>query len=160
VIVVSDASPIIALSRIGHLELLHALFGEVIVPERVRQEVLVGPGGPELLAAAPWIEVRSVARAELVKRLEQSLDPGEAAAIALAVEIGAGLILIDERLGRAAAVREGLQVTGVVGVLILGRRAELIPRIRPLLDRLVHGANLRLGDDVVREALRLAGEDA
>jgi predicted nucleic acid-binding protein len=159
VIVVSDASPIIALSRIDHLHLLRSLFGEVIVPERVLQELLVGPGGRQLLAAAPWLEARSVEDVEHVRRLELTLDPGEAAAIALAKEIGARLLLIDERRGRAEAIREGLQVTGVVGVLLLARRADLVERVRPLLDRLVRDANLHLGEDVVQEALRLAGED-
>jgi len=56
--VVSDASPLVSLARLGHLELLHALYGDVLVPEAVWQELVVqgaGQPGAAELGRAPWI---------------------------------------------------------------------------------------------------------
>jgi predicted nucleic acid-binding protein len=122
VIVVSDASPIISLSRVARLDLLRDLFGMVLLPPAVAREIEAGNGGKAMLGAAPWLEVRAVLDLERVRSLEQSLDAGEASAIVLALEIGAHQLLMDERRGREVAKAAGLNVTGLVGVALMGKR--------------------------------------
>ena len=88
-IVVSDSSPLTALARAGYTHLLPQLFGSVIIPEGVRNELEnAPPGAPEIyLSDQPWIRV--VNNVQQVRSLEALLDPGQAEAIALALQIKA-----------------------------------------------------------------------
>lgn len=64
---------------------------------------------------------------------------------------------MDERLARRHAKRLGLKLTGTLGVLLRAKERELVPAVGPLIDQLVQGG-IWLGDDLITEALRLAGE--
>lgn len=75
------------------------------------------PGRDEV-AAAKWIEHHAVQNRALITALRRDLDQGEAETIALALEIQADLVLLDEREGRRAAQRFGLRALGVVGILL------------------------------------------
>ena len=90
------------LGRIGQLALLQQLFGRLLLPEAVWQEVVEDgrgqPGADEIRRAA-WVERATVSNGQLVHSLRQELDPGEAEAVALAVELNADWLLMDERLG-------------------------------------------------------------
>lgn len=158
-IVVADASPIICLARIEKLGLLAEIFGQILVPEEVRAEIAMGPGGSDLLRAHAWIETRAVRDRERFVRLTSELDAGEAAAIALAIEAPAQLLLMDERRGRVVAEREGLAVVGVVGVLLRAKAVGLVPEVGPLLEDLVRRGRFRLGPEVISRALTLADEN-
>jgi predicted nucleic acid-binding protein len=91
--------------------------------------------------------------------LADNLDPGEAAAIALALLRGADLLLIDDLDGRRAATARGLSIRGTLGVLVEATRAGLLPALRPALDTLL-GAGFRLDERLARLALEAVGEDA
>jgi uncharacterized protein len=91
---------------------------------------------------------------------DRRLDPGEANAVVLAIELKATQLLIDERLGRIEAKRQGLRITGILGVLLAAKRRGLIPIIRPILDRLIDEANFRISDRLYNETLTLAEEAA
>ena len=86
-IVVSDASPISNLFRVGRLELLHVLYGEVVIPAGVHAELLAGPSGAAALESAPWIRMEALSDRTAAADLERELDRGEAEAIALAVQL-------------------------------------------------------------------------
>ena len=90
--------------------------------------------------------------------LERDLDLGEAETIALALELGADLVLLDEKEGRHAAQRLGLRVLGVVGVLLEAKVSGNIDAVRPLLDGLRQTAGFYLSSPVYKHALSLAGE--
>ena len=125
-LVVSNTSPICNLAVIGRLSLLQAQFGKVLIPEAVKAELeqLTSPEAARHVRQAlqdGWIEPQAVREQQVARVLEASLDPGEAEAIALALELSAGLILLDERDGRAAAEHAGLRVTGVLGLMQIGR---------------------------------------
>lgn len=118
-IVVSDTSPINYLTLIGHEGLLQALFGEIIVPASVFDE-LNHPAAPstvqQFLSARPaWLRV--IAASEASKSGLAHLDRGERDAILLAIEMQADFVLIDEARGRQAAQALGLGVIGTIGVL-------------------------------------------
>lgn len=125
-VVVSDTSPLNYLILIQAVEVLPRLFGHVYVPPAVLDE-LKHPAGPEpvgLWASAPppWLSIREPSRLVPLPRL----DPGEAAAIALAEELRADAILIDEQAGRRAARERGHPVVGTLGVLARAAGLELI----------------------------------
>lgn len=101
---------------------------------------------------------RSIASSDIER--EHRLDLGEANAIVLALELKATQLLIDERLGRTEAKRQGLRITGILGVLLAAKRQGLISTICPILDQLIGEANFRISKRLYDEALALAGETA
>lgn len=161
-IVIADTTPLLYLSRIAKLELLRELHQNIVVPLTVwREAVEARPDAPgvDLLRGASWIVVSDQAeRAGVEPLLEEALDAGEAAAITLAGLLGADLILIDERKGRAAARERGLEVRGTLGVLVDARRAGLLISLRSTLDEL-RGQGFRVASALVAEALKHAGEE-
>lgn len=160
-IVVSNTSPLITLARAGRLDLLHAVHGEIIIPDAVFNEITVAgasePGAHEVATGA-WIKRRPALNAPLVNALGLELDAGESEAIALAIEYRADLILLDERMGRQAAKRMGLTVTGTLGVLIAAKDRGLLDSVRPLLDALRVNAGFWIGDDLYNAVLAAVNE--
>jgi hypothetical protein len=159
--IVSNASPLINLARIGRLDLLHQLYGELIIPEAVWHEVVVegaGQPGAEEVTTAAWIKTRAVTNRQLVHALQQELDAGEAEAVALALEVGAELLLMDEHLGRETARHLGLRYTGLIGVLLEGKRKRLIDAVKPHLDLLRDIAGFRVSDALYMRVLQGEGE--
>lgn len=86
------------------------------------------------------------------------MDPGETAAILLAEVLGADLLLIDERVGRAVAEERGLTVRGTLGILVHARQQGALPALRPILAALV-GEGFRISPTLVAEALLRVGEE-
>jgi predicted nucleic acid-binding protein len=160
-IVVSDTSILINLAWLGELELLQRLYGKIYIPPAVWHEVVENgggkPGSPEI-KSADWITVQSVINQELTKALRQDLDAGESEAIALALEMSADLILMDERLGRATAQYFGLKYIGLLGVLIVAKKKNLIPEIRPRMDRLRNEIGFYLSDALYNRVLHDSNE--
>ncbi len=160
-IVVSDSSPLISLASVGRLDLLRQLFTTVMMPEAVWRETVEqgeGRAGAAEIASLDWIQTAAPANYALLSTLQQSLGAGEAQAIALAVELRADLLLMDERRGRSAAAAHGLTVTGLVGVLLESKRAGLLPAVKPVLDELTARGSMWLSQPLYHHALRLAGE--
>jgi predicted nucleic acid-binding protein len=152
-IVVSDTSPISALLIIGEVELLHKVFGDVIIPVAVYTELLrTFPTIPD------WIRVAGVKDATRVEAFHTLVDAGEAEAIQLAKEIHADRILIDDNKGRKLAESEGLHAIGLIGVLVLAKTGNLIPSVRNVISRLKSESHIYLSEDVIAVALRAAGE--
>jgi hypothetical protein len=159
--IVSNASPLINLARTGKLDLLRELYGKLLIPEAVWQEVVVGgagqPGADEVKGAV-WIERRTTKNKPLVQALLQELDTGEAEAIALALEVGADWLLMDEHLGRETARHLKLRCIGLVGVLIAAKNKGLVPAIKPCLDALRDLAGFHMKDVLYTRVLKDAEE--
>lgn len=152
-IVVSDTSSVSALLRIGKCDLLRRLYREVVIPEAVKTELLFAFSNlPE------YLHCEKVLQRSNVERLQMELDIGEAEAIVLAREKHADMLLIDEKRGRQAAIREGIPIIGLVGVLLLAKGNGLISSLRELINRLEIEADFRLSDQLKHNAFEQAGE--
>lgn len=159
-IVVSDATPLIALAKIGQLSWLPDLFGEVLVPGAVYTEIVVaGAGriGAAEIQSANWIRMEAVVDRTRVNYLLTQLDIGEAEAIVLAQEKQADWLLVDENKARTIAQRLGLRMIGTVGLLLLAKQQGKISTIRPLLDSL-RSQQFRLSQKVYELVLKQANE--
>jgi predicted nucleic acid-binding protein len=156
--VVLNNTPLVALTVLGRLDLLRDLFGEVLIPESVRDEFLaVDPAlRREALANALWIRV--VPLVEPRRALPYSgLDLGEAEVLALAEERSAGLLVIDEKKARRYAERMNFSLTGTLGLLLLAREQGLIESITLEIEALQE-AGLYLAPSLIARARALAGE--
>jgi predicted nucleic acid-binding protein len=160
-IVVANAGPLIALARIGHFDLLRSLYGQLCIPPAVRDEVVASgcdrPGAEEV-ESATWVRIVNVRDTTAVQLLRERLDAGESESIVLAIELKAGLLLMDEARGRRVAEAWGLNKTGTVGTLVMAKKRGLVASVTPLLDALM-ASGFRMSEELYRTARRLADED-
>jgi hypothetical protein len=161
VIVVADSGPLIHLSLISSLGLLSDLYGRILIPDLVYDEVVnsgEGLPGSREVAGAAWIAVeKQDPKSDLFRLLRGDLDAGEAAAICLAIDRHAEWFLSDDRPARLTAERMGLQVCGSVGVLAAAKRKGLALRIAPLLHRM-REEGVWLSEELVTKVLQSLGE--
>ncbi len=163
-VVVSDASVLICLGAIGQIRLLEEFYREVFIPDAVWREVAVASGlragGQETIEARRqgWLKVRTPGNRPLVALLQTKLDAGESEAIALASEVGASLLLMDESDGRAEARSLGMQVAGTLGVLLKAKQDGKLPALKPLLDRLITQHSFRLSRSLYEQVIQEVGE--
>jgi hypothetical protein len=161
VIVVSNTSPISNLAMVGQLTILQEIYSKVIIPTAVYNE-LTDEGAGDVVATAVqtsiWIETQPVANLTLVTSLQSKVNEGEAEAIALAIELKADELLIDERLGRREATRLGVPITGVLGVLLIAKQRGLIAAVKPVMDELIAQAVFRVSSQLYADILQAAGE--
>jgi predicted nucleic acid-binding protein len=146
-IVVSDSTCLIGLERIHRLDLLPAVFERVWIPPVVAEEF-----GQSL----PWLHLKAPVNTDLVESFETMVDPGEAAAIALARELHCEVIL-DDRRARQLAKAHHVPHLGLLGLLLRAKQKGCLDRIRPAIEAL-RAQGFFLSDEVVVEALRRAGE--
>lgn len=157
-IVVSDTTAITNLFHIGQLSLLVDVFGKVIIPPAVEVELSEIPGQWEAITDQNFINVIKPFDLTRVAFYKAILDDGEAEAIALAIEVQADFIVMDEWKGRRLAKHAGLHVIGLVGVLLTAKRKGIVSEIGPILTALADVAGFRLHPSLVEDALREAGE--
>lgn len=157
-VIVSNATPIIAFSRINRLDLFQQVTGAIVIPQEVEKE-LYGHRRTDVpaLNRSNWIKVRKVKSQADVELLLPSLDQGEAEVIVLSKELGAGLIIIDELTARKVAIMMGLPVIGAAGLLMHAKRTGLIKEVKPLLDDMIL-KGIRYKESFYREVLKSIGE--
>lgn len=153
---VSNTSPLIYLHRLGRLGLLPRLFGKIIVPLQVEQELArgqeLGRDVPDI-RAQPWAEIRRAA----ANHDYAELGPGESGALDLARALTSAIVILDDGAARAWATRLGIRCVGTVGILIEAKRRNLLERIAPDLDRLAK-LGFRLAPALRQRALAECGE--
>ena len=150
-IVVCNSSPLIAGVDLGLGEIYEALFGEVLIPPAVRQEVFASRPQPS------WITERPLTNPNASELLQGRLGAGEREAIALTLEVNADLLLMDELAGRRTATSLGLRVMGILGVLLRAKARKLIPAVGPSIDQLL-ATGFYVDDELAERVRRTAGE--
>lgn len=159
-IIVSDTSCLSYLIQTSHLNLLKVIYGEIIIPQAVSEEVLkLETKGHNLseFKSADWIKIYSADNLSNVKEYQHLLDKGELQAIIIAIDLSADLIIIDEKLGRIVATKIGFDITGLVGILIVARNKNLIPSIKEVLDKVIF-LGCRISNKLYDTALKSCNE--
>jgi uncharacterized protein len=110
------------------------------------------------VVTADWVRVQSIQTRSLIPLLRTELDEGEAEAIALAQEVAADIVLLDERDARRVARRLGLQVVGTVGLLIEAKCLGRLVNLREQFDALQTQGKFRLSRQLFERALREGGK--
>jgi hypothetical protein len=150
-ITVANSSPFIALERIGRLDLLPALFGKLLVPPAVRSEVFAARPLPV------WVEERPLVQTLAPRIAAVRLGPGEREAIAIALEVQAAELLLDDLAARRLAISLRIPLLGALGLLLRARKRGLVREIRPLLDAL-NAQDFHISARLYRAFLTAAGE--
>ncbi|MEK7397965.1 MAG: DUF3368 domain-containing protein [Candidatus Poribacteria bacterium] len=158
--VICDSTVIIGLAKIGKLDLLKQIYGEVYIPEAVFIEVVVEgkeKNGAKETAELEWVKRKPVKDKRIVEILFAELGRGEAEVLVLGKELNADLLIIDDERARTAAISANFQVIGLIGVLLLAKHLNFINQIKPFLEELKN-KNFRLSDKLIEKVLKLAGE--
>lgn len=150
--VVCNASPLIALQQIGHLQLLEQFFGTVLIPPAVAREVA------PTVALPAWIEQQVPAQPVGPRILGASLGPGESETISLALETKAKMVVLDDRPARRLTQALHLPVIGTLGILLAAKRRQLLVAVRPCLDALLLH-DFRIAPSLYENVLSAADED-
>jgi len=158
---VVDSSVLIALARIGQLDLLHQLADTIHVPDGVYEEVAnqgpVRPGTSEL-DQLHWILRRRVSDQPSVNALLSRFGRGEAEAIVLAAEVQADFVILDDATARSVAEQKGQAVVGTLGLLVHAKERGLIERVAPIMNELME-SGFYVDNRLYRTILKQAGEE-
>lgn len=156
---ICNTSPLQYLHQLGWLEILPALTGRVVIPPAVADELSKGGAAgwdiPDVYSL-PWIRIQVPASTPALP-LAADLGRGEAGVLALALESTNPLVILDDAVGRRAAVLLGLPLTGTLGLLVDAKKKGLIPAVLPALDELDR-LRFRVSSATRLAVLKLAGE--
>ncbi|OGV74437.1 MAG: hypothetical protein A3K19_05520 [Lentisphaerae bacterium RIFOXYB12_FULL_65_16] len=159
--IVSNTTPISNLLHLDQFRLVASLCREVHVPEPVRDEV-----DQAFARNREWrealdggrVQVHKVTNDVLIQQLRRTLHRGEAETVALGVELGAKLCLMDDRDARAVAEGFGIRLTGTLGLLLKAKQLGLLSSVRVLVGRLRDRHHFWISPRMYQEFVRLAGE--
>jgi predicted nucleic acid-binding protein len=141
--IISDTSCFILLSKIGELDLLQKLYGEIFTTS-----VIVEEFGEEL---PNWVKIQDSTDKFRLQILEIQIDKGESSAIALALEIPESTLILDDIKARKIAQGLGLNFTGTIGIIIKAKLQNIIPSIEPIIEK-IKQTNFRISPEVERQA--------
>ena len=153
--VVIDSSPLIGLALVGGLDWLPKLFGQVFLPETVKQEVLPGKDAPGENAIDQAIDEGwvTVWPDPISPQLDIDLDAGETDCINIGLTNPDQVLLImDERAGRAVAKEKGLRGIGTAAIIGLAKKHGLIPSARAVFE-VLHSSDFRISAAVINQVL-------
>ncbi len=158
-LVIVDTSPLQYLHQVACLGLLQKLYGGIVVPFAVDEELRVGQlQGVKVpaIGSIEWIQVIQISTRALVPNVTD-LGQGEAEVIALGIQDPESLLILDDSLGRRIAKFYKLQYTGTLGILIKAKKLGHLDAVAPIIDQLL-AQGMWMTDTVIRDILRLAEE--
>ena len=157
--VVSNTTPLSAFLRIDRQELLRDLYGSILIPSGVADELEHGKRWfGDWRKKLPWVESRELTSSPFLNLLNSELDRGEAEALTLAAELNASMLLLDEAAGRSMAQRLKMPTIGSVGCVLLAWRRGLVPKAMPLIYELRDHGGLWLDNRFLEDVARTIGE--
>lgn len=159
--VIVNSTPLIALCHVRQLDLLRRLYGEIIIPKAVYQEISVKEDSVckrEVDCAMKWIHIKEIQNEMAKSMYKTMLHDGEVEVMILAKEECADLVIIDDKNAKKHAKYLGLPVTGTLGVLIKAKQQGLIPELKPLLETMTQN-NIYIKDSLIKLCLEQVGEE-
>jgi len=136
-IVIANATPIVSLCAIGREDILQSLFHQITIAEAVARELRTQDKPGSTFPDLSWVDIASVKNLSLVRSLQKDIDPGEAETIALAIQMNADVVLIDEMAGYQIAKNLDLPVFRTLSLLKTAKQKRIISEVRPLAESMI-----------------------
>ncbi len=158
--VVVNTTPLIALSHVGQINLLKELYGEIIIPEAVYEELSVKAESvckKAVDSSLDWIRVEKIKNLMAREMYKTQLHDGEVEVMILSKEIRADVVIIDDANAKKYAKYLKLPVTGTLGVLIRAKREGYIDRLEPILRQMVE-RGIYISQNLIELCLKQTGE--
>ncbi|KGE88536.1 MAG: DUF3368 domain-containing protein [Phaeodactylibacter xiamenensis] len=157
-VVISDTTTITNLIQINLLDILPKLYNEVIIPLAVHKELLRFEEQKTIINSSNWLKPLEVENNPYLGSLLESIDKGEAEAIALAIKLQPDFLIIDERAGRKIAKEYGIPIIGLLGILMLAKQQGLIENVKTPLDSLKDEVGFRVSKSLYEFVLSEVNE--
>ncbi len=154
--VIVNTTPLIALADIGQLDLLHQLYGKILIPDAVMNEIESEPA-KTLVTNAQWIGKKSISYPDRKSLFKARLHSGEVEVIILAEEEEADLIIMDDNTAKKTAKYLGYKVTGTLGILLKAKQEKKIEAEKPFLESLTDNG-FYVDEAIKKTILKIAGE--
>lgn len=158
--VIVNTTPLIALSHVGQLNLLKELYGEIIIPQAVYEEVSVKVDSvckKEVDSSLDWIRVEKISNQMAKDMYKTQLHEGEVEVMILAKEVAADVVIIDDANAKKYAKYLKLPVTGTLGVLLRSKQRGYVDKLEPVLRQMVE-KGIYISQSLIELCLKQAGE--
>ena len=156
--VIVNSTPLIILSKIGELEILKNLYGDIMIPRAVFEEVTrKNDLAKEKILNSEWIKILEVQDKSDRKIYQAKLHDGEVEVMMLAKEISADLLIIDDNAAKKTAKFLGFTVTGTLGILLKAKAEKIISEVRPILEKML-AEKFYISDEILNLVLKTARE--
>ncbi|MGD0382414.1 MAG: DUF3368 domain-containing protein [Thermoguttaceae bacterium] len=156
---VLNASPLIFLANAGLIDLIELAGEPLFIPRAVVEEIeKFGPADTTVLAvkqSSLFNVVETGPTPPIIERWD--LGPGESSVLNWAYNHPGTIAILDDLAARRCANLLGIRVYGTLGLILLGKRRQIIPEVKPILERLKK-SGMYLSDQVINRALKLIGE--
>lgn len=158
--IVVNSTPLIALNKIGKLYLLKSIYGEIIIPYAVYEEVIVESNSRDtndFIKESGFIKIMEIKNHEAKKLFVTSLHKGEVEVMILAKELDADLCIIDDLLARRYAKYYNLTITGTIGVILKAKELCIIGAVKPIINELID-SGIYIDTKLYNKVLEISGE--
>ena len=158
--VIVNTTPLIALSHVGELTLLQKLYGEIMIPQAVYQELSAKEDSickKQVDNSLDWIRVENIENQMAKAMYKTQLHEGEVEVMILAKEKSADVVIIDDANAKKHAKYLGLPVTGTLGVLIKAKKQGHIKELKPIIQEMVD-KSIYISESLIKLCLEQAGE--
>jgi predicted nucleic acid-binding protein len=158
--VVVNTTPLIALSHIGQLDILKKIYGEILIPNAVYNELSAKPDSIckiEVDNSKDWVRVEEIKNQMAKSMYKTQLHEGEVEVMILAQEVNADLVIIDDANAKKHAKYLKLPVTGTLGVLIKAKQSGYVDKLKPMLQMMIENG-IYISQDLVKLCLKQVGE--
>lgn len=138
--VIVNTTPLIALCHVGQLTVLQKLYGEIMIPKAVYQELSAKEDSicrKQVDSSLDWIHVESIENEMAKAMYKTQLHEGEVEVMILAKEKCADVVIIDDANAKKHAKYLGLPVTGTLGVLVKAKKQGHIKELKPIIQEMV-----------------------
>lgn len=155
-VAISNTTPLINFAEIGRMDLMQQLFGEIVIPMAVADELRAKSKQFPRAAKVcdlPFVRVQSAKNRDLVAILRHEIHAGEAECIVLALEQSSAVVILDDLAARVVAQQRGLPMIGTIGCLQVAKLDGLISQIGPHLRDLRDKARFWLSSRLIERVL-------